>query len=181
MRRTPAILLCVLIVMGIAMPSAQAILYLTKEDALQVALPEAQDIRIEEIHLQPDQQQRVRQKVDEPLDAESFIFYVGTHGGQVDGYAYITDKKGRHRPITFVVGLKPDCSVREVAIMIYREPRGYEVKEQRFLRQYQSKTIDDPIEVYRDIKNISGATISAHSVSAGVREAVAICEEVFKP
>jgi Na+-translocating ferredoxin:NAD+ oxidoreductase RnfG subunit len=64
--------------------------------------------------------------------------------------------------------------------MIYREPRGYEVKEKRFLRQYHNKTIDDSIEVNRDIKNISGATISAHSVSAGVREAVAICEEVFK-
>jgi Na+-translocating ferredoxin:NAD+ oxidoreductase RnfG subunit len=79
------------------------------------------------------------------------------------------------------VGLKPDCSVREVAIMIYREPRGDEVKEKRFLRQYQNKTNQDPIEVHRDIKNISGATISAHSVSAGVREAVAICQEVFKP
>jgi Na+-translocating ferredoxin:NAD+ oxidoreductase RnfG subunit len=181
MRRTPSILLYAVIIMGIAAPSARAILYLTKEEALQVALPEAQDIRIEEVQLQPEQQQRVRQKVDEPVDADSFIFYVGTHNSQVDGYAYITDKKGRHRPITFVVGLKPDCSVREVAIMIYREPRGYEVKEERFLRQYERKMIADPIEVYRDIKNISGATISAHSVSAGVREAVAICEEVFKP
>jgi Na+-translocating ferredoxin:NAD+ oxidoreductase RnfG subunit len=180
MSRIPSILLYAVII-SIAAPSAWAILYLTKEEALQVALPEAQDIRVEEIQLQPDQQQQVQQKVGEPMETDSVIFYVGTHNNQVDGYAYITDKKGRHRPITFIVGLKPDCSVREVAIMIYREPRGYEVKEQRFLRQYQHKTMQDPIEVYRDIKNISGATISAHSVSAGVREAVAICEEVFKP
>jgi Na+-translocating ferredoxin:NAD+ oxidoreductase RnfG subunit len=168
-------------IISIAVPSTWATIYLTKEEALQVALPEAQNIRVEEIHLQPDQQQRVQEKVGEPMEADPVIFYVGTHNSQVDGYAYITDKKGRHRPITFIVGLKPDCSVRDVAIMIYREPRGYEVQEPRFLRQYQRKTMQDPIEVYRDIKNISGATISAHSVSAGVREAVAICKEVFKP
>jgi Na+-translocating ferredoxin:NAD+ oxidoreductase RnfG subunit len=122
----------------------------------------------------------VHNKVDHPVDDDTFIFHVGKRNDQINGYAYITDKKGRHRPITFVVGLKPDCSVQDVAIMIYREPRGDEVKAKRFLRQYHNKTIDDPITVRRDIKNISGATISAHSVSAGVREAVAICEEVFK-
>ena len=181
MRQTPLLLLYAFLCMALAAPPAWSLLYLTKEEALRLALPEAQDIRVEEIHLQPEQQQRVQQKVDEPIEGDAFIFYVGRHHNQVDGYAYITDKKGRHRPITFIVGLKPDCSVREVAIMIYREPRGYEVQEKRFLRQYRNKTMQDPIAVYRDIKNISGATISAHSVSAGVREAVALCEEVFKP
>jgi Na+-translocating ferredoxin:NAD+ oxidoreductase RnfG subunit len=160
---------------------ATAVRYLTKEEALHIAMPEAQDIQVQQIQLTPEQQKRVADKVAEPIATETFIFYVGKHNGQVDGYAYITDKKGRHRPITFVVGIKTDCTVQDVAIMIYREPRGYEVKEKRFLRQYRRKAIDDPIEVHRDIKNISGATISAESVSAGVREALAICEEVFKP
>jgi Na+-translocating ferredoxin:NAD+ oxidoreductase RnfG subunit len=180
MRTAYSMLLCgVIIVSATAMP-AMAVRYLTKEEALRVALPKAQTIRTEQVQLTPDQRQRVRHKVDQPVDDDTFIFHVGTRNNQINGYAYITDKKGRHRPITFVVGLKLDCSVQEVAIMIFREPRGYEVKEKRFLRQYHNKTIDDPIEVQRDIKNISGATISAHSVSAGVREAVAICEEVFK-
>lgn len=180
MRTAYSMLLCgVIIVSTTAMP-AMAVRYLTKEEALRVALPKAQTVRAEQVQLTPDQRQRVRNKVDQPIDDDTFIFHVGKRNDQIDGYAYITDKKGRHRPITFVVGLKPDCRVRDVAIMIYREPRGYEVKAKRFLRQYHNKTIDDSIEVNRDIKNISGATISAHSVSAGVREAVAICEEVFK-
>ena len=181
MRQMPFILVGLLIILCMGAPKAQAILYLTKEEALKLAIPEAQQIRVAEVHFTPEQQQRVEQQADERLEGATLLFYIGTQRGQVNGYAYITDKKGRHRPITFVVGLKPDCSVREVAIMIYREPRGDEVKEKRFLRQYQNKTNQDPIEVHRDIKNISGATISAHSVSAGVREAVAICQEVFKP
>lgn len=181
MRHTHTILLLLFTMMVTATPPATAVRYLTKEEALHIAMPEAQEIQVERIQLTPEQQQRVQAKVAEPVDTDTFFFHVGKHHGQVHGYAYITDKKGRHRPITFVVGLKADCTVRDVAIMIYREPRGYEVKEKRFLRQYQRKTVDDPIEVHRDIKNISGATISAESVSAGVREAIALCEEVFKP
>ena len=181
MRYTHIICLLLLSMMATAVPPVTAVRYLTKEEALNIAIPDAQSIQVEEIQLTPEQQKRVQDKVDEPIETDTFIFHVGKHNGQVDGYAYITDKKGRHRPITFIVGLKADCTVQDVAIMIYREPRGYEVKEKRFLRQYRRKSIDDPIEVHRDIKNISGATISAESVSAGVREAVAICEEVFKP
>jgi Na+-translocating ferredoxin:NAD+ oxidoreductase RnfG subunit len=181
MRTANSILLGVVLIVGTSSLPAMAIRYLTKEEALRVAIPKAQTMRAEQVELTPAQRQRVQNKVDHPIDTDTFIFHVGKRNDHIDGYAYITDKKGRHRPITFVVGLKPDCSVREVAIMIYREPRGYEVKEKRFLRQYHNKTAQDPIEVRRDIKNISGATISAHSVSAGVREAVAICEEVFKP
>jgi Na+-translocating ferredoxin:NAD+ oxidoreductase RnfG subunit len=181
MRTAYARLLGVALIMGTTAMPAMAIRYLTKEEALRVAIPNAQTIRAEQVELMPTQRQRVHNKANHPLDSDTFVFHVGKRNDQIDGYAYITDKKGRHRPITFVVGLKPDCRVREVAIMIYREPRGYEVKEKRFLRQYHNKTMRDPIEVNRDIKNISGATISAHSVSAGVREAVAICEQVFKP
>lgn len=181
MRTAYAIILEVVLIVGTTAIPAMAIRYLTKEEALRVAIPNAETIRPEQIDLTPAQRQRVHHKSNHPLDTDTLIFYVGKRHDQIDGYAYITDKKGRHRPITFVVGLKLDCSVREVAIMIYREPRGYEVKEKRFLQQYHNKTIQDAIEVRRDIKNISGATISAHSVSAGVREAVAICEEVFKP
>jgi Na+-translocating ferredoxin:NAD+ oxidoreductase RnfG subunit len=181
MRHTPVISLLFLTMIVTVVPPATAIRYLTKEEALNIAIPDAQRFQVEEIQLTPDQQKRVQDKVDEPIETDTFIFHVGKHNNQVDGYAYITDKKGRHRPITFIVGLKADCTVQDVAIMIYREPRGYEVKEKRFLRQYRHKAIDDPIEVHRDIKNISGATISAESVSAGVREAVAICEEVFSP
>ena len=181
MGHAPIVGLLLLMTVATSVPPAWAVRYLTKEEALAIAIPKAQDIQVKELQLTPEQLKRVRDKVDEPIDTDTFIFHVGAHDGQVDGYAYITDKKGRHRPITFIVGINPDCTIQDVAIMIYREPRGYEVKEKRFLRQYRRKSIDDPIEVHRDIKNISGATISAESVSAGVREAVAICEEVFKP
>jgi hypothetical protein len=39
-------------------------------------------------------------------------------------------------------------------------------------KQFRGKTTGDPLQVDRDIRSISGATISVNSVTAGVRAAL---------
>src|SRR5207244_5760620 len=55
--------------------------------------------------------------------------------------------------------------IRDVAVMDYRETRGWEVKEQRFLRQFRRKSLADPITVDRDIVNYTrrDAVLACHS------------------
>ncbi len=85
----------------------------------------------------------------------------------------MTEEVGKYRPITFMVGVTPDFVVRDVAVLIYRESRGGDVKRRRFLDQYRGKSLRDPIDVHRDIINISGATISVRSLNAGVKRVLA--------
>jgi len=66
--------------------------------------------------------------------------------------------------------------VTDVAVMVYRETRGGEVKEQRFLRQFHGKKLSDPIQVNRDIVNYTGATLSSHAIARGVKKALALAE-----
>jgi Na+-translocating ferredoxin:NAD+ oxidoreductase RnfG subunit len=40
-------------------------------------------------------------------------------------------------------------------------------------KQFRGKTATAPLQVGKDIKNISGATISSNSVTRGVRQALA--------
>ena len=51
MRQMPFILVGLLIIFCMGVPKAQAILYLTKEEALKIAIPGAEEIRVAEIHL----------------------------------------------------------------------------------------------------------------------------------
>ena len=51
MRQMPFILVGLLIILCMGVPKAQAILYLTKEEALKIAIPGAEEIRVAEIHL----------------------------------------------------------------------------------------------------------------------------------
>src|SRR5438445_11266931 len=41
----------------------------------------------------------------------------------------VLDEIGKSEPITFMVGMSPEGKVTEVAVMVFRESRGGEVKE----------------------------------------------------
>ncbi len=58
-------------------------------------------------------------------------------------------------------------------ILVYREPYGGEVAYEPWRRQFRGKTAADSLRVGREIRSISGATISVHAVTLGVRRLLA--------
>ena len=97
------------------------------------------------------------------------------------GYAIVSEEIGKFRPITFMVGIDTEFAVRGAAVLVYRESRGGQVRQPRFLRQYRGKGLDDPIRINRDIVNITGATLSVRSLNFGVRKLLALTEHFYQP
>jgi transcriptional regulator of nitric oxide reductase len=89
------------------------------------------------------------------------------------GYAVVRNVKGKDQPITFLVAVDPGDHLKDVDILVYREPYGGEVAYDSWRKQFRGKTAQDPMEVGKDIRSISGATISVNSVTLAVRKAVA--------
>jgi Regulator of nitric oxide reductase transcription len=89
------------------------------------------------------------------------------------GFAQVRNVKGKDQPITFLVAVDPAGRLRDVDILVYREPYGGEVAYEAWRRQFRGKGADAPLVVGRDIQGISGATISVNAVTAGVRRTVA--------
>ena len=109
-----------------------------------------------------------------------YIIFTAKQRETLLGYGVIVEEIGKSLPITFMVGVRPDGKVAEVAVMAYREPYGGEVRYPRFLAQYAGKTIRDPLLPYRDIHNITGATLSCQSIGQGVRKALALVHVLFQ-
>jgi len=99
--------------------------------------------------------------------------HVASLDGAVLGYALTGDVAGKDRPITVMVATDTAWRVRAVEILAYREAYGGEVRQESWRRQFVGKTPDDPVRWGREIRNISGATISARSVTRGVKTALA--------
>lgn len=95
-------------------------------------------------------------------------------GDEKLGDAVVVEELGKHRNMTFVVGVGMDGTVTGVAMMVYREAYGGEVRSDRFLSQYRGKTGTEPLLPGRDIRNITGATLSANAIGRGVKKAVAV-------
>ena len=108
-----------------------------------------------------------------------YIIFTAMQRETLLGYGVIVEEIGKSLPITFMVGVRPDGKVAEVAVMAYREPYGGEVRYPRFLAQYAGKTLRDLLLPYRDIHNITGATLSCQSIGQGVRKALALVHVLF--
>ena len=96
-----------------------------------------------------------------------------TRGDSLLGFAVVRNVKGKDQPITFLVAIDPADHLKDVDILVYREPYGGEVAYESWRRQFRGKSAHDTLEVGRQIRSISGATISVNAVTAGVRRALA--------
>lgn len=99
--------------------------------------------------------------------------YRVSRGGGLLGFAQVRNVKGKDQPITYLVAIDSANALRDVDVLVYREPYGGEVAYEPWRKQFRGKTADAPLQVGKDIKNISGATISSNSVTRGVRQALA--------
>ena len=89
---------------------------------------------------------------------------------EAGGGLFVFDRViGKHLYIDYAVSLDPSGRVRRVDILQYRESYGGEVRENSWLSQFVGKANGSPLQIGQDIRNISGATLSSHHVTEGVK------------
>lgn len=155
---------------------------LTERQAIHKLFPAARHIAVDT--LRPDSAVRatLEHVLGRPLYEPDYVIrrlYGAGASSAFLGFALVTEERGKYRPITMLIGVDTTQRVAGVQILVYREPRGGEVSREFFLRQYRGKSVGDPIRMNRDIINISGATISVQSVSAGVRKTLALVQRFY--
>ena len=150
--------------------------YLTKKQAFKIAFPEADEIKKEKQWLTSDQKLSIGELCLQTVTENRFTFYLGIKNGKPMGYMLIDNIIGKSFPITFMTVLNLDGTVRDVEIMVYREPQGWEVRNKSFRSQFYGK---DSSTDSRDIMSISGATLSATSITRGVYKAMAAYKVLY--
>lgn len=155
----------------------QAEVFLTEEEALTIMFPTSTRIRKEIIRLTPEQKEQIESRIGWKFPEGEFELYTGETGDKLDGYAMIHNTVGKHKPMTYMVGVDAGGQVTHVELMVFRESRGSEVRKKRFNYQYEGKTVLDPVRINKDIINISGATMSVRSMSAGVKRVLVLIDE----
>jgi len=89
------------------------------------------------------------------------------------GFAAVGNVLGKDQPITFLVAVDAMDRLKDVDILVYREPYGGEVAYEPWRRQFRGKRASDSLRVGKEIRSISGATISVHAVTLAVRQMLA--------
>lgn len=158
---------------------SHAEVFMSEEDAVKTMLPNSQRVRKEVIRLSQEKKELIEQRIGWKFPEDTFELYIGDTDDKIDGYAMVHNTIGKHKHMTYMVGVDAKGACSDVELLVFREAKGSEVGRKRFNSQYEGKTVSDPIRINKDIINISGATMSVRSISAGVKRVLVLVDEFY--
>lgn len=148
---------------GLFTVKAYAKTYLTVEQAKQI-LWGAEHLEPKDVSLTPEQMKAIRKASGTRVRASQLQVWVTASGGW-----FIVDQViGKHENIDVAVALTSDGKVKGLEVLTYRESYGYEVMDKNWRAQFFGKESSTVLKLGRDIKNISGATLSCRHLTDGV-------------
>jgi hypothetical protein len=174
-RWLPCVATALLVSVGTA--RAQGGSFLREDQAATAVFPKADRVERRAVEATPALRERVRTRLGTVVPSiweDTWVIFTAYQHDTLLGDAVIVEEIGKHRPITFVVGVRPDGKVEDVAVMAYREAYGGEIHSARFLSQYQGRTASDDLRPYHGIKNVAGATLSVEAAGRAVHKAQAV-------
>jgi Na+-translocating ferredoxin:NAD+ oxidoreductase RnfG subunit len=97
------------------------------------------------------------------------------------GWFLVDEVVGKHEFIPFAVALDRDGAVKGIEILEYREAYGGQVREQPWLEQFYGKRPGAKLRLNKEVRNISGATLSCKHITDGISRLLATYEVVLAP
>lgn len=88
--------------------------------------------------------------------------------GKLLGYAYLGEAPSKKRMFDYAVFFTPDFIIKKSKVLIYREDFGRQIGTRRWLSQFKGMSSENRPKFEENISGISGATISASSMTRAV-------------
>ncbi len=149
--------------------------YLSVEQAKQILFPGA-SFTTSNITLTEAQKKAVEKAADVRVRDPQIRAWRTSNGG----WFIIDNVVGKHEFIDFALALNADGRLKGVEILTYRETYGSEVRNPKWLAQFTGKNTTAAVKIDKDIKNISGATLSSVHITDGVRRLLHTYEIALK-
>jgi Na+-translocating ferredoxin:NAD+ oxidoreductase RnfG subunit len=109
--------------------------------------------------------------VKEALAAKEHLYEV-FQGQDLKGYAYIGQAPSMKNVFDYIVIFNTDKEIIKSKVLIYREQHGRQIGSTRWLNQFTGMNAEDRPVLGKNIDGISGATISATSMTRAVKTAL---------
>ena len=84
------------------------------------------------------------------------------------GYAYVDKAPSKTDQFDYLILLDSNLIIMKAKVLLYREDYGGEIGSKRWLKQFIGKSSQVPLKYRKDIIAISGATISASSMTRAI-------------
>jgi len=151
--------------------------YLTVEQA-QTILCRGQSLKALDLTLTDAQAKQIEALSGDKVRERTLkVWRMGNHG-----VFFVDHVPGKNETITYAAAFDATGKVLGVEILDYRETYGGQIRNDKWRGQFAGKSVRaGQIEFDKDIKNISGATISCRNVTRGMRRLSVTFDLVIRP
>jgi Na+-translocating ferredoxin:NAD+ oxidoreductase RnfG subunit len=153
--------------------------YLTVEAAQRALFPQAQEFTPLSLTPTTAQLSLIARAAGPQAAHGELRAWAVKRDGAVIGHVFVDNVVGRQDFITYAVGIDAQGALKPVEILEYRESHGGEIRNARWLAQFEGRRSPESLRFRADIKNIAGATLSSEHVTAGVRRILALWQQTL--
>ena len=136
------------------------------------------NISMHTLKLNKKNNQSIQNQAQQIFYKDELYYWKISQNDTTIAYAFLDNVKGKSMPITFMVILNKEGTIKNTNIIKYREPYGGEVSNNRWLEQFNEKNEKSNYDVGKTIDGITGATISVNSLSKGIKKIVLLYSQV---
>ena len=114
-----------LLILGPRAAGAQEGVFLSAAEAPRILFPDASTGSEQTVASTPELQRRIRALLGRPptLWESGYQIFTLRRGEATAGFV-VVEEIGKHRPITFAVGVTPAGRIHDLVVLAYREPYG---------------------------------------------------------
>jgi hypothetical protein len=145
---------------------------ITLDEALELAFPSATVSR-ETLFLTEEQLAAAGAAAGSEPGSAMVTRFVARQQDRVIGYAYLDSHRVRTLPETLMVVIEPSRTVRRIEVVVFREPLEY-IPRTTWYEQFNGRSLTEDLTLKRDIRPVTGATLTARATTEAVRRVLAI-------
>lgn len=160
---------------AIAGGPAYATVYLSVEQAQAVLFPGA-TFQPDARTLTEDQAKAIEHASGVSVRSKQLKAWRASTGG----WFVVDEVVGKHEFIPFALGLDSKGAIKGIEILEYREAYGGQIRDPEWQKQFLGKEAGTRLQLDKNIRNISGATLSCKHITDGVQRLLATYDIVLK-
>lgn len=162
------LLACILL-----LPSLEAAVLISPPDAMKQAFGSGVHVEKKNILLSKRDADAVSKAAKMKLPGNIYRLYTARAGAQALGYGVLITDKVRTKNAAVIYLISPEAKIVAIEIVAFNEPPEF-IPPSNWLAQFEGKGAKETLRVGKDIPSISGATMSARTLTDNARLALAI-------
>jgi len=154
-----------MIPMTIILMSFQLSKHINKKVTKEIkSVYEVENFSLESILITDEINAQLKMSID-----DNSLFRVVNNSNLI-GYAFVSKASSKTDEFDYLVLFDTDLIIKKTKVLIYREDYGGEIGSKRWLKQFIDKHQGEKLKYEKDIIAISGATISARSLTKAIND-----------